>query len=434
MPAPLLPAVAGARDGFDGRGRAVPSPRNVGTPPTAPARQAPAGQAPAGQAPAGQAPAGQAPAGQAPAGQAPAGQAAALRGPLAVRLQQAGAVRDAEPRVTLAAIVRALEGAEATLTRLRPRTGLEDLLEHPLDAFFAVQNLVQDGETWRDLAARIELSPEQIRRSEHGPVTLAPLNVALYRGCLFPDAYFMRSTLYWNEVREQLAHVGSFDIRKFTQRMPFIDLRGHGDGGVALADGSQARVHVDGGSRHLLTLLQERADATGHITAYRGCARSEVEIQRFVRELLQEPHATALLASEWAHFDAIGARFGDDVCAAVAASVPRTGTRAEVAAAIADVLGGQNQATFVGFDAAKAEDFQDAEPDPRTGESSEVIVRYRLPVDELTAHVEAGTLYLGIEFDALEAGFGENVDAADQATKLLLYRNLVDDVVDGAVR
>jgi hypothetical protein len=338
----------------------------------------------------------------------------------------------AAPPLTAASVVRALEGAEAALARARPRTGLEDLLEHPLDAFFSVENLVQDGETWRDLAARITLTPEQVQQSERTPVTLSPMNVALYKGCLFPDAYFMRSTLYWNPMREQLAHVGSFDITKFTARMPFIDLSGTRAGGLALDDGSGARVHESGGTRELMAMLRARAGGAGTITAYRGCARSELEVQRFVRDLLTEPQDAPLSVQERARLAAIVARFGDDVTAAVDDAVPRTGTRAEVAAAIADVLGGQNQATFVGFDAAKAEDFQDAEVDPRTGASSEVIVTYRLPLDALEEQVAKGTLYLGVEFDAVEAGFGEHpADPSDQSTKLLLYRSLVDDDLVG---
>jgi hypothetical protein len=66
--------------------------------------------------------------------------------------------------------------------------------------------------------------------------------------------------------------------------------------------------------------------------------------------------------------------------------------------------------------------------DPRSGESSEVIVTYRLSLDALEQHVERGTLYLGVEFDALEAGFGEHAsDPSDQSTKLLLFRSLVDE-------
>jgi hypothetical protein len=350
--------------------------------------------------------------------------------PWATRLPGVGATRAvaAAPALTAASVVRALEGAEAALSRARPRTGLEDLLEHPLDAFFAVENLVQEGETWRDLAARITLTPEQLQRSEHAPVTLAPMNVALYRGLLFPDAYFMRSTLYWNPMREQLAHVGTFDIAKFTARMPFIDLRGALAGGLALDDGTAARVHEHGGARQLMRMLRERAGGADVLTAYRGCARSEFEVQRFVRDLLREPQDAPPSPQERARLTALVARFADDVTAAVEAAVPPAGTRAELAAAIADVLGGHNQATFVGFDAAKAQDFQDTEVDPRSGESSEVIVTYRLPLDALEQHVERGTLYLGVEFDALEAGFGEHAsDPSDQSTKLLLFRSLVDE-------
>jgi hypothetical protein len=69
-------------------------------------------------------------------------------------------------------------------------------------------------------------------------------------------------------------------------------------------------------------------------------------------------------------------------------------TRHLPAAAIADVRGWQNQATFVGFDSAKAEDFQDDEIDPRTWEPGEVVVTYRLSLHELKQHVERGTLEL----------------------------------------
>ena len=63
-----------------------------------------------------------------------------------------------------------------------------------------------------------------------------------------------------------------------------------------------------------------------------------------------------------------------------------------------------------------------------TGEAPDVIVTYRLPLHELEAHVVAGTLFLGTEFDAIEAGFGDHRhDPANQATKFLLYRSLVDE-------
>ena len=353
--------------------------------------------------------------------------------PLATRLANARAAVGpaSRPRVTLAAVEVALLAVEARLLADHPRSGLEDLLEHPLDAFFGVKDMVDAGETWRDLFGKVALTQAQLNRSETTPVTLSPMPVSLYQGCLFPDAYFMRSTLYLNEVRGNLAHVGTFDLEKFTHRMPWVDLRGSHPSGTVLVDGEAPRLHVDGGSKQVLALLRDKADGASHITAYRGCARSEREVQQFIRDLLAGVLHEPMTSTERARIESVVTRYDDGVSVEVKnvlASLNGSAPRADVAAQLADMLGAQNQATFVGFDAAKAAEFQDRDADATTGEAPDVIVTYRLPLHELEAHVVAGTLFLGTEFDAIEAGFGDHRhDPANQATKFLLYRSLVDE-------
>jgi hypothetical protein len=320
---------------------------------------------------------------------------------------------------TLAEVEQALLVAEQALAAL-PRTGLEDLLEHPHDAFFNVENLTSDGEGWRDLFQKITLTSADLRRSAQVPVTLEPLNLSLFRGCVFPDAYFMRSTMYFNEYRGMFMRAGDADVPAIAQRMPFIELQ-------RSADGMTAKVHTAGGARRIFDALRA-VHAGDEVVAFRGCSKTELELQRFVAGLLDTPaaplspdHRAALQQIAAARDDSLtevlrhSIAFDDDVTCAAAATH------------LADLLGGQNQATFVGFDAAKAEDFR-SEADADSGDEGEVIIRYRLPWAELERLVDEGVLYVGTEFGSVEAGFTAPPDAPhQQGARHLLFRMIADD-------
>ena len=293
----------------------------------------------------------------------------------------------------------------------RPLTG-------PWDAFFGVQNLTQDGQTWRDLFNSVHLSHQQLAASRQHPTTLAPLNISLYRGRLFPDAYFMRSTLYWNDYRGQFQRV-DFEMPKLSAQMPYITLfaprRGEPD----------SQLSKQGGVRELFELLKRHADPEGFITAYRGCSTTEYKLQLFVQELLGQPKHAPLTVAQRQRLAAIMRESSADFPEAadgIEAATPQS-TAGSVATGIAQFLGSANRATFVGLSHAKALDFTNSE-DLALGKSR--VLRYRLPIAQMARHVRRGTLYLGTEFDALEAGFGDIRDQPeDQATKLFLYRSLV---------
>lgn len=306
-------------------------------------------------------------------------------------------------RKALDTAARALEG-----TRV-PREG-----SGPVDsawaAFFDVSALEPDpAVTWADVFPRIELTPAQLDESARRPVTLAPLNIALYRGHLFPDAYFVRSTMYWNDYRERFDYV-SPDLPKLGGDMPYLRLGASGT----------VEVHRSGGAEQLLAMLGEDLGGATHLTAYRGCSRTEVAVQGLIADLLQGAGGAPLSRAERARFEALVRR--DDELSSALPALEAGARRAETATSLARLLGARNEATFVSNSRAKAVDFLD---DPEES-GADVVAEYRIPFAELAQHVRRGSVYVGVEFDALELGFGaKSSEDVDQRSKFLLYRALV---------
>lgn len=337
-----------------------------------------------------------------------------------LKTRAVGKTEPAPSAPSLEQIRAALGAADARFLAMHPKTGDEELFEHPWDAFFNVKNLTSTGESWRDLFAKIDLDQAALDKSLEHPVTLAPLNIALFQGKLFPDAYFVRNTLYFNEMRDCFQHVGSYDMSKMSSGMPYIELR----------EDRRPELHAKGGTQQLLDMLTAQSQDGVHVVAYRGCSRAELDLQRLICDLLDGDPQASLRPEERARYEAILTDNDNTLTDALAYAEPlaRDKPRAEVAEALASVLGGRNAATFVGFDPSKAKEFIDPNAVAPSGASDDVVARYEIPISVLTEHAERGTLYVGTEFSALEAGFGEARGAGGQDTKIALYRALAGEL------
>lgn len=341
--------------------------------------------------------------------------------PAAVASTDTAAVPTVSTGPTLKSIRSALVSAEEQLRKQGYRMSSNGPISGPYDAFFNVKNIAKRGQTWLDLYDQIELSQTQLDASEQRPVSLSPLNITLFRGHLFPDAYFMRSTLYWNEHRGGHFMRAPFKMTKLSRQMPYITLpRGTGSG-------TDSGLSTEGGSRAVFDIVKELLGSEGHITAYRGCSKSERALQLLIKDLIEGAQDEPISKEERRRLREIKTKHSDGLADALEGFEfnRRRPTRGEAASELADFLGEVNDATFVGFNREKAMEFTNLGDDTEEVHTDTVLT-YRIPVAEMEQHVDRGTLYFGTEFDAVEAGFGEVPDhPEDQATKLLLYRHLV---------
>lgn len=319
------------------------------------------------------------------------------------------------PSYSLSQIREALRAAEAELHHLRVAKSYKGVLNGAWDAFFGVQNIAKRGQTWEHVFDEIKLSQPELDASWSRPVTLSPLNVALFRGHLFPDAYFMRSTMYFNAYRGQFQRE-RFRMPSLAAKLPYI----------FLTPGLPPKVEKTGGTMKLLELLAAGDAQDGYLTMYRGCSMMERRLQLFIRDLLEGPGDAPFTREDRAGLRKILQESRGSLADAMAGFRFERArpSRAEAATDLAEVLNGANEATFVGWTAEKAREFTDlAVTHPE--ESADTIMRYKIPVEALRPLVERGAVFIGVEFDAIEAGFGKcGEESDDQAARFLLFRSI----------
>lgn len=319
------------------------------------------------------------------------------------------------PSLTLSALREALRAAEAELHHLRVPKNYKGVLNGAWDAFFGVQNIAKRGQTWEHLFDEVKLSQPELDSSWIRPVTLSPLNVALFRGHLFPDAFFMRSTMYFNAYRGQFQRE-RFRMASLAARLPYI----------TLGLGQPPQVSKTGGATKLLELLVTNDAGDGYLTMYRGCSLMEQRLQLFIRDLLEGSAESPITREDRARLRRILQESSGSLADAMAGFRFERArpTRLQAAADLAEVLNGANDATFVGSTEEKAREFTDLGVTP-PGTSADTIIRYRVPIEALRRWVEEGAVYVGVEFDAIEAGFGKSgEDSRDQSARFLLFRSI----------
>lgn len=294
---------------------------------------------------------------------------------------------------------------KAFVERLSKNPFAESDLSEPYNAFFLPEGGFEPGVTWRTPFKELKLSREQLNESWSRPLYLRPTEVVLYRGHLFPSAYFVRRTSLGGLNRAIPENFSSFG-----EQLPYARVRG-----------SSVEVHETGGSRKLFELwLSSQNNQSELVTLYRSCSKAEYQQQIFVRNMMRKDLDQPVATSEIEALRKISSSIKDEDNYQNKQNLDRitqdfqTGTRRALVAELMRSIGYSSGGVFTSLDFWGAEGFQ---------RENDVIVHYQIPRATLQQLVTGHEVYFGIEFDYFELAFID--EAQNQNAKTVLFNSIL---------
>ena len=286
-----------------------------------------------------------------------------------------------------------------------PNPYAEYSFAEPYNAFFKSSGNEEEARPWKSLARELRLTRPQLESSWKKPLYLSPMDIALYKGHLFPASYFIRRTAL-----KGLNRGVPVDFPSYGEKLPYASVKG-----------SNVEVHEAGGSKKLFELWLEEHRSTSSdnfATLYRACSRQEYELQIFIRDLkagdldqpISEQDVKLLdrIASSSEEYDQ-KSELERLVKFAYQGHQSRRQLVSRLIQSIAFLSGG----VFTSFDEAGARGFK---------RENDVIIKYHVPLSKLQQLIFNNEAYLGIEFSYFELAFIDEPN--QQNAKSILFASI----------
>jgi len=142
----------------------------------------------------------------------------------------------------------------------------------PYNAFFLPEGGFEEGVSWRQSAKLLNVTEAQIESSWYVPLYLTPMDIALYKGHLFPSAYFIRRTSTGHGMNRTIPQ----NFPSYGEKLPYASVQPRA-----------ISVHDTGGSRKMFELWSEglAEKNSGFVTLYRAASLTEYQLQVVIRKL-----------------------------------------------------------------------------------------------------------------------------------------------------
>lgn len=277
----------------------------------------------------------------------------------------------------------------------------------PHNAFFRPETPYEDGQTWRHSMKELNLTQQQIDSSWATPLYLFPMEIALYKGHLFPSAYFIRRTSMGNGLNRSAPDKPS----QFAEQLPYAVVRG-----------SSVEIYKSGGSRKLFELLIENhPTSSGSVVLYRAASKTEYHLQVAIQKLMLKKPNELVTAEDLQTFEQISASMDDggynahklDLDSAIQQC--KSSSRQVFISKLIGTLGPLSGGIFTSLDIEGANGFKT---------SDGVILKYSIPISKLREMVLKNQVYVGIEYNYSEILFIDQPE--NQSTKSLLLKSLAE--------
>jgi len=278
---------------------------------------------------------------------------------------------------------------------------------NPHNAFFRPEIPYEDGQTWRHTMKDLVLTQQQIDSSWKNPVYLYPMEVALYKGHIFPSAYFIRRTSMGNGLNRRAPDKPSI----FAEQLPYAVVRG-----------TTIELYTSGGSQKLFELWsQDQATKNDSIVLYRAASKVEYRLQKAIQSLMLKKPNELITTEELQVFEQISSSMDNEGYNAnkldldSAIQQYRSASRQLCVSKFMALLGSSSGGIFTSFDFEGANGFKG--PDS-------VIIKYSLPLLKLRELVAKNQVYVGLEYNYFEILFIDQHD--NQSAKSLLLKSITD--------
>lgn len=274
----------------------------------------------------------------------------------------------------------------------------------PYNAFFLPEGGFTGKKTWRGAASKMKLTQEQLDSSWQEPLLLEPTEISLYKGVLFPTAFYVRRVSLGG-----LDRAYPYTFSSYGKELPYAVLRG-----------PEVEIHRNDGSKKIFDLwAKENTAADGSITLYRSANKSEYQLQVLIRHMKKLDSNQPAGDREISVLKQLAKRLGENGLNDAKASLEYIlqskdqAPRSELIAALLQSLGGTSGGVFTtpGLKAVKS--FK--------GEN-DVIMSYKMTAAQLRQLLESNEIYVGIEFHYIEIAFIDN--AQNQPAKNILIDSL----------
>lgn len=277
----------------------------------------------------------------------------------------------------------------------------------PYNAFFLPEGGFEEGISWRQLAKQLNVTDAQIESSWQRPLYLSPMEIALYKGHLFPSAYFIRRTSTGQGMNRTMPQ----NFPSYGEKLPYVSVRPRA-----------IDVHDTGGSKKLFELWSEglAEKHSGFVTLYRAASMTEYQLQAIIQKLYRSDLNEIVTEAEVLEIKNILEQKSGEKAYSYGYELRdiilnhKKASKKELLSALTNSLSFLSGGLFTTDQADSADAFRH--------ESDDVVISYTLPVAMLGNLVNKNEVYFGIEFDYFEIAFID--EPTNQNAKLFLINSL----------